>query len=159
MCLSRSIANSALVLVAIFGLSLGSAHAQTQEPITFPTSELVIETAEGDVSFQIELADTPERRARGYMFREDIPKGTGMLFDFEQVRPVAMWMKNTPSSLDMLFISADGTIRHIFERTEPFSETVLASPINVLSVLEVVAGTVEETGIALGDKVRHEIFE
>lgn len=124
----------------------------------FPKSELVIETASGAIDYEIELANSPERRARGYMFREDIPPRTGMLFDFEQVRPVAMWMKNTPSSLDMLFIDASGVIRHIFENTVPFSETVLASPVNVLSVLELPAGSVAQDGIALGDRVVHEIF-
>ena len=145
--------------MAIGWLSLGSHSARAQEPIRFPTSELVIETAAGERRFVVELADTPERRASGYMFREEIPKGTGMLFDFERVRPVAMWMRNTPTSLDMLFIDARGKIRHIFQRTEPYSETVLASPINVLAVLEVVAGTVEELGISLGDRVRHPMFE
>lgn len=139
--------------------SLGSEAANAQGEIDFPRSNLVIETANGEVEFEIELANTPARRSHGFMFREEIPKHTGMLFDFEKVRPVAMWMKNTPTSLDMLFIDANGKIRHIFEHTEPFSETVLASPINVLSVLELVAGSVEETGIALGDMVRHEIFE
>lgn len=158
MCLSRSITNIILCFGLCLVLSIGSAKAQAQEPIEFPRSELVIQTASGEVHFDIEVADTPERRAHGYMFREDIPPMTGMLFDFGRTRPVAMWMRNTPTSLDMLFIDASGTIRHIFENTEPFSETVLASPVNVLSVFEVPAGTVKASAIALGDKVVHDIF-
>lgn len=129
-----------------------------QEPIEFPKTPLAIVTTDARHEFVVEVADTAERRARGLMFREEVPAGTGMIFDFEQPRPVAMWMKNTPSSLDMLFISDDGTIRHIYERTEPYSETVLPSPVSVLAVLELAAGSVEELQIKLGDRVEHAIF-
>lgn len=137
---------------------LGSVVASAQEVIRFPVSPLTIVSANGRHDFVVEVADTPERRRRGLMFRENVPPGTGMIFDFQELRPVGMWMKNTPSSLDMLFLAEDGTIRHIYERTVPFSETVLASPVSVLAVLELRAGTVEELGIALGDQVEHAIF-
>ena len=63
---------------------------------------------------------TPAERAQGLMFRESMPEDHGMLFDFETEQPVAFWMKNTPTPLDILFIRADGTVARIavtFDRT------------------------------------------
>ena len=42
-----------------------------------------------------------------------------MLFDWPEPQESEMWMKNTLVPLDMLFIEADGTIRHIAEDTVP----------------------------------------
>jgi uncharacterized membrane protein (UPF0127 family) len=92
------------------------------------------------------------------MFRVDVPDGTGMLFVHEPPRPVAMWMKNTPTSLDMLFIDATGLIRKIDARTTPYSEAVLASGGPVAGVLEIHGGEAERLGIAVGDVVHHPHF-
>jgi len=138
---------------------LAQGASQAQAPIAFEKSPLTIVTDDQRHDFIVELADTPERRARGLMFRDTVPAGTGMIFDFEQPRPVAMWMKNTPASLDMLFLAEDGTIRHIYQRTEPYSETVLPSPVSVRAVLELAAGTVQQLDIGLGDRVEHMIFD
>jgi len=61
------------------------------------------------------------------MFRTDLPPTRGMLFDFGQTRMVTMWMKNTPLSLDMVFIRADGTVARVAERTTPLSEDIVSS--------------------------------
>ncbi|MFY0100070.1 DUF192 domain-containing protein, partial [Acinetobacter baumannii] len=71
---------------------------------------------------------------------------------------VTMWMKNTYVSLDMVFIRADGTIRHIAENTTPLSEATISSTGPVKGVLEVVGGTAQRFGIAAGDLVEHPSF-
>jgi uncharacterized membrane protein (UPF0127 family) len=81
-----------------------------------------------------------------------------MLFVHERPRPVSMWMRNTPTSLDMLFIDEDGTIESIAERTTPFSEAVISSSGPVAGVLEILAGEAERLGIEEGDRVRHPHF-
>ena len=116
---------------------------------------LVIETAQGPVSFSVELALTPDDRSTGLMHRETMAADHGMLFRFDQVREVLMWMKNTPLPLDMLFIDDGGTLVGIAKDTTPFSENIIASPGPVLYVLELNAGTAERQGIRVGDKVRH----
>jgi uncharacterized protein len=109
--------------------------------------------------FVLELANTPEMRSRGLMFRRDVPTGHGMLFDFGPGETdVSMWMKNTYVSLDMVFIRADGTIRRIAESTTPLSEATIPSGGPVKGVLEVVAGTAKRLGIAAGDRVEHPFF-
>jgi uncharacterized membrane protein (UPF0127 family) len=108
--------------------------------------------------FSVELAVTDEDRARGLMYRKELPEGRGMLFDFKREQDVAMWMKNTYVSLDMFFIQSDGRILRIAENTEPQSERIISSGGQVRAVLEVVGGTAKKFGIAPGDRVAHPLF-
>lgn len=114
---------------------------------------LAIETARGPVTFSVELADDPDERARGLMFRQTLPPDAGMLFDFGEERPVTMWMRNTPLPLDMLFIRSDGTVARIAERTTPFSERTIASGEPVRYVLELNGGIAGARGVRAGDRV------
>lgn len=110
------------------------------------------------VDFNVELADTDEKRRRGLMFRERLPRMSGMLFDYGTPRRVAIWMKNTNISLDILFIDADGRIVNIHERALPGSLDHMLSNGRVLAVLELNAGTVDEFSISVGDVVEYGIF-
>jgi uncharacterized membrane protein (UPF0127 family) len=125
-------------------------------PADFERLEIV--TRSGVHVFDVEIAVTPVQRSRGLMFRKELPKGQGMLFDFDGEGPISMWMKNTYVSLDMIFIRADGRIARIAENTEPLSEATIMSGGPVKAVLEVVAGTAKRLGIAPGDRVAHRIF-
>jgi hypothetical protein len=108
--------------------------------------------------FAVELAANDAERAKGLMNRKELPEGRGMLFDFQRDQDVAMWMRNTYISLDMLFIRGDGRILRIVENTEPLSERIISSGGPVRGVLEVIAGTARKLGIAPGDRVAHPIF-
>jgi uncharacterized membrane protein (UPF0127 family) len=119
---------------------------------------LEIATRTGVHVFSVELAVTDAERAQGLMYRKQLPEGEGMLFDFKRDDSIAMWMKNTYVSLDMIFITADGRIHRIAENTEPLSERIIPSGGPVRAVLEVVGGTARKLGIAPGDRVGHPIF-
>ncbi|QCI68858.1 DUF192 domain-containing protein [Phreatobacter stygius] len=123
-------------------------------------NRLVIATRSGQRhEFALELANTAETRARGLMFRRDLADGRGMLFDFGPAETeVSMWMKNTYIPLDMMFIRADGTIRHIAENTTPLSEALISSTGPVKGVLEVAGGTAARLGLSAGDLVEHPFF-
>ena len=56
--------------------------------------------------YTVELADTPELRERGMMFRRDLPADTGMLFIHDNEEPLAYWMKNTYIPLDILYFDS-----------------------------------------------------
>src|SRR3954466_2366518 len=114
---------------------------------------LEIVTSNGVFPFTVEIATNDEERSRGLMFRRELPEGRGMLFDFKQDTNVAMWMKNTYVSLDMIFIRADGRIYRIAENTEPESTKIIPAGAPVRAVLEVVAGTARKLGIRPGDRV------
>jgi len=116
----------------------------------------VIETADGEHSFTIEIADTADERARGLMFRESMAADAGMLFDYgSDQEGVAFWMRNTPLPLDMIFIRADGTITQIAADTTPYSLEPIPSTEPVRFVLEVNAGVAAKLGIGPGARLRH----
>ena len=115
---------------------------------------LVVDTASGEKSFTIEVADDVAERSAGLMFRESMDDDHGMLFVFPQTQPVGFWMKNTPMPLDLIFIGQDGVIRDILPG-EPFSEALVAPDEPVRFVFELKAGTAARAGIKAGDKVRH----
>jgi uncharacterized protein len=120
------------------------------------TLEIISKT--GVHAFTVELATNDAERSRGLMFRKKLPDGHGMLFDFGQDQPVAFWMHNTYVSLDMIFITGDGRILRIAEKTKPLSDRLIPSGGPVRAVLEVVAGTTRKDGIAPGDRVTGSIF-
>jgi uncharacterized protein len=143
---------TASIGAALFALSPTSAEQPAK------IEAVIVETETGSTLFMAEIADTPELRQRGLMFRHRLPPDSAMLFDFIDPRPVSMWMKNTYVSLDMVFIRPDGTIAAIAENTVPRSETPVGTEEPVRGVLEVVAGTARRLGLEPGDVVRHRIF-
>jgi uncharacterized membrane protein (UPF0127 family) len=119
---------------------------------------LEIATKNGVKVFAVEMARTDEQKATGLMYRQELPDGQGMLFDFSPEQPISMWMKNTFVPLDMIFIRGDGSILRIAENTTPQSERIISSGGPARAVLEVIAGTARRYGIAPGDRVAHPLF-
>ena len=136
-----------------------AARAQSGPQPELPKEKLVIVTHDGKRhDFNVEMAFTPDQQMTGLMFRPVVPPDGGMLFDWGAVRSSHMWMRNTISSLDMLFINADGTVRTIAERTVPQSLATIDSRGPVRATLELAAGTAERLDIRVGDKVLQRIF-
>lgn len=130
------------------------------QAMTLPTDPrpLVVETASGERSFSIEVADEPGERQMGLMYRQDMADDHGMLFVFEATGPVAFWMKNTPMALDLIFVGQDGKVRAV-RRGEPQSEATLSPGVPVRFVFEVKAGIAGKLGIGEGDRMRHPQIE
>ena len=57
--------------------------------------------------YAVEVADDDAERARGLMFRDELPAGSGMLFLHEAEEPLAYWMKNTRIALDILYFDGE----------------------------------------------------
>ena len=106
----------------------------------------------GDHTFYVEIAETPDERARGLMHRDSLPDDHGMLFVFDKDQQLSFWMKDTSIPLSIAYIARDGTIREIYDM-EPFSLEPVRSTRSVRYALEVNRGAFEEAGVDIGDRV------
>lgn len=106
----------------------------------------------GENTFSVEIADTPEVRAKGLMGREGIPKQGGMLFVFPEDRHLAFWMKDTTIPLSIAFIDSSGVIGEIHQM-KPLSLRRVASSRAYRYALEVNQGRFAELGIMIGTTV------
>lgn len=150
-----------VLAVSLMPAACADAAPEPAEPIsqiTFRETPLVLETQSGVHDFTVEVAETPEQRERGLMFRETMAADHGMIFDYHRDVDISMWMKNTILPLDMLFIRADGTVFDVVKGAVPYSTDIISSGGKVRAVLELNAGTVDALQIRRGDKVKHEIF-
>lgn len=145
----------------LIGLVLVVAACAPKPPVDANGRELErlsVATASGTHDFWVEIADDEESRRRGLMFRPPLEDDRGMLFQFEAASEQAFWMKDTPSSLDIVYIAPNGKIVSISASTTPYSEQPLPSYGAANGVLEVRAGRMTEIGARAGDTVQHPFF-
>ena len=154
---------SLLILVvvgALHRMTLASdAPAVSARLDHLPVSELDIVTRGGERHrFRVYEARSPEARNRGLMFVTELAADEGMIFDSGAVEHSAMWMRNTPLSLDMLFVLPDGRIARIERETVPYSRSLIHSGVPVRAVVEINGGIAAELGIRDGDRIVHRLF-
>jgi hypothetical protein len=63
--------------------------------------------------FSLEISDTPEKRARGLMFRENLCDDCGMLFVYDEEINSKFWMKNMLIPLDIIWLDSDLKVIHV----------------------------------------------
>ena len=112
-----------------------------------------------EIPFLVEIADTPEKREIGLMYRTEMAPDRGMVFIFPYESPQSFWMKNTPLPLDMIFIGRDMKIVGIVEQAVPFSLDPRGVSTPSQFVLEINGGLAKRYGLRPGDGVRFEGFE
>ncbi len=137
-----------LVLAAACATPLAAAAADCAPDVAD------LRDADTTLRFHVEVMDTPEEREHGLMFRESLPKFSGMLFVYETPQPVAFWMKNTLIPLDMLFFDPAGRLTRIKSQAQPLDETPVIGGDNVQYVLEINGGLAQSLGIDLGAELR-----
>ncbi|MBI2338922.1 MAG: DUF192 domain-containing protein [Deltaproteobacteria bacterium] len=130
----------------------GSCQSGCGDNGTTPDTVTVI-TRSGSTEFAVEIADTAAERATGLMNRTDLSDRDGMLFIFDENTLTSFWMKDTPLSLDIIFIDENHRIIYVAENTEPFSEELITPTSVFRYVLEVKAGFADESGVETGDRV------
>lgn len=133
------------------GASSGGEDAAATEPLTIVTDT-------GRHAFQVEIADDDAERERGLMYRPPLADDRGMLFEFPVAEEQSFWMRNTPSSLDILYIAPDGRIVSVARNTTPNSDTPIPSNGAANGVLELRGGRATEISADPGDQVVHSFF-
>ncbi len=115
--------------------------------------QVLIHTKIKSIPVRVAFAMTQEARAQGLMGVKDLQNDQGMLFVYPQAALNRFWMKNTPTSLDIVFIASDKKIVYIAKSTVPFSEETIDPEVESQFVLEVKAGFVDREHISVGDSV------
>ena len=104
-----------------------------------------------------QVAQTPEQREIGLMFRQQMPQGEGMLFVFKVPAEQCFWMKNTVLPLTAAFVAEDGTIVNLADM-KPQTTDSHCSKKPVRYVLEMNQGWFAKKGIKAGAKLGGEPF-
>ena len=111
-----------------------------------------IDLTAGMYRIDTQLAQTPQQREIGLMFRKEMPQQEGMLFIFEVPGVQCFWMRNTILPLTAAFVADDGTIVNLADM-KPMSEDSHCSAKPVRYVLEMNQGWFDKRGIKAGAKL------
>jgi uncharacterized membrane protein (UPF0127 family) len=109
-----------------------------------------------NMPFCVEIADTPEKHARGLMFRRYLKNDYGMLFIFADEEVRSFWMKNTLIPLDMIFINSGHEVVDLHASVPPCRADPCPSYTSALParyVLEIAGGLSKKLKLKIGDKI------
>jgi len=107
------------------------------------------------VTIKAELADTPQKRAKGLMYRESLGRDRGMLFTFVEAQAWTFWMKNTRIPLDIVWMDGKKRIIHVERNVPVCHRTDDGCPQyqpneNAMFVLELAAGMADTLKLQRG---------
>lgn len=130
-------------------------HAQTRD------LDKLYEKAQfklGSAKFTAWIADDDSRRSQGLMFIEKMDQARGMLFIFEDERPLGFWMKNTLIPLQIGFFDSNGVLVDIQEMKTAVSlmdahPPTYQSRSPALYALEMNTGWFDKNGIKKGSRL------
>lgn len=155
----RSLSGSTAGFCLCLGLLLGAASCAAQSlPKPGPQMNLNrTQLTAGMYRLDVQLAQTPEQRQIGLMWRKDMPVHEGMLFVFEQAATQCFWMRNTLIPLTAAFLDEDGTIVNLADM-QPQSDDSHCSSKPVRFVLEMNQGWFAKRQIKPGFQLAGAVF-
>ncbi|MEM8779535.1 MAG: DUF192 domain-containing protein, partial [Cyanobacteria bacterium P01_G01_bin.49] len=154
---------SLIVLISLFLLGCSSA---TKTQFTDNSPQLIAQEERQDLPIEakikigeqvieLEAARTPEQQSIGLMYRDSLAENRGMIFVFEELRPVRFWMKNVSIPLDMIFL-ANGKVKAVISAVPPCQADPCPTygPDGLVNqVIELSSGRAVELGIKEGDNL------
>lgn len=110
----------------------------------------------GDSIIEVEIADTPEQRAKGLSGRESLAENRGLLFIYDQPGLYGIWMKEMKFPIDIIWIDSNKKIISISKNIGPESFPEIFEPAAPAQyILEINAGFVDENRIKIGDSFNY----
>ncbi len=109
--------------------------------------------------YTLEIAATPELRARGLMYRESLAEGRGMLFLFPKPSVEGFWMKNCNFPIDIVWMDPNRKVIYVNAHTPPCREEncpTYGPKEESLYVLEIGDGAAAKEKIAPGAVLKFE---
>ena len=122
-----------------------------------PEREAKVKVILGRQEYLTEVADTPALKAQGLSGRDSLAVNRAMLFPFDRPGIYPFWMKGMKFSIDIIWIRGNKIIG--FAESAKFGSLVPAiyyPPSEIDAVLEVAAGTIQKSGLKVGDLVTTE---
>ena len=146
------------LLILIQAALIGCAGVRADDPASLPEGIVTVHASTGEHPLAVELAETPEARARGLRGRDRLPGDRGMLFLFPGDRRGGFWMHGVRMPLDIAFATADGTIVRTMQMEPCRAPLGILCPsydpgVRYRMALEVSAGWLAEREIASGDRL------
>jgi hypothetical protein len=126
----------------------GELNEQWEKPYKDPKA--VINGREMD----LDVADTEFMKQKGMMYKTSYPKNRGMLFLWDDIVPISMWMKNTFLPLDIIYM-VNGEVVDYDKDVQPCEEQQCDTygNVNANQVLELLSGGVDNYNISIGDQI------
>lgn len=137
-----------LPTAGILALAATAGSAQNTPQLDLPRVELTA----GMHRIEAQVAQAPEERQTGLMYRPAMPAHEGMLFVFEQPAVQCFWMKNTLLPLTAAFVADDGTIVNLVDM-KPQTTDSHCSTKPVRYVLEMNQGWFSQKHVRAGFKL------
>ncbi len=127
----------------------GIASAQPQGvPQTLPTIALQA----GMHIVRAAVAQTPEQRQTGLMFRREMPQHEGMLFVFDDLSTQCFYMRNTLLPLSIAFLADDGSVVNLADmQPQTLDSHCSAKPVRY--ALEMNQGWFAKRGVKPGSRL------
>lgn len=123
-----------------------------QETAQVPLQAITLSV--GGKAVTAEVADEPQERVTGLMFRKNLAPDSGMLFVMPEPEHAAFWMKNTTLPLSVAYINQSGTILEIHD-LQPLNEKPVPSAFsNIAYALEMEQGWFARNRILAGDRIK-----
>lgn len=148
-----------LILIVLLAPTAIRAQSGPDPAIVYKKGTLILSQSFRRVRLQVEVADTPQSRAQGLMYRRQLAENAGMLFIFEATGRGGFWMKNTLIPLSIAFIDEDWKIVDIkdmdVEKDPERPANVYASAKPYRYALEVNQGFFARHRITVGAGVRY----
>lgn len=147
-------------LLALTGIVLTacSGASAAPQPLDWEKGTLTVETRSGVYEFDVEIADEPDERERGLMYRTDMAADAGMIFEYDTPQIINIWMKNTVLPLDIVYVNERGVVTQVAPNSVPYSLELIPSETPVVAAIEFNAGTAARIGLLPGDTVRSPFF-
>lgn len=142
---SRLISKAAVVF-SLIPLVLASGADKRFITIRFPSG----------IKIEAEVADTPEKRSLGLMFRKHLDPDHGMIFIFPEADYHRFWMKNCFFEMDIIWLDEKKRIVYHEKNLPPCREDPCPSygpSTKALYVIEAVGGFFKRIGLKNGMKV------
>lgn len=104
-------------------------------------------------TFHMTVLREEDELRKGLSGTDSLPAGEAMLFVFPSDSKWGIWMKDMKYPIDIVWLNANREVVHLVKDAQPSSypDTTFTPDKDARYVIELASGTIERTGISIGD--------